>query len=100
MTTVFRVMTRDRFPTDGALGLAKRFHLPFNNNMQDWPWEIADHSRFDEFLQVYDSEPLSLDERFTLMKMLIQCVENFAWEMEVSEVQAIQLKQGKVWGLG
>jgi len=44
--------------------------------MQDWEWEVADASRFGEFLDAYSSGPLNEDERFSLMEMLIQCVED------------------------
>ena len=43
--------------------------------MQDWEWEVADVARFDEFLNAYRSQ-LSDDELFSLMEMLVQCVED------------------------
>jgi hypothetical protein len=46
--------------------------------MQDWEWEVADPARFQEWERVYREEPLTDDERFSLMEMLIQCVENTA----------------------
>jgi hypothetical protein len=46
--------------------------------MQDWEWEVADPARFNEWVTVYRDEPLTDDERFTLMEMLIQCVEDLA----------------------
>jgi hypothetical protein len=44
--------------------------------MQDWEWEVADASRFAEFLNLYRAAELSDDERFSLMEMLVQCVED------------------------
>ena len=37
---------------------------------------MADPSRFGEFLDVYVSGPLDGDERFALMEVLIQCIED------------------------
>ena len=68
-----------RFPTADAIKkLATRFRLPSGPDMQDWEWEVADCSRIDEFLSVYESEPLSDDERFTLMEIIIQSFEDLA----------------------
>ncbi|WP_165251338.1 hypothetical protein [Paludisphaera soli] len=66
-----------RWTTSAArASLARRFSLPDDLWMQDWPWEVADPSRFGEFLDAYRSGSLDEDERFTLMEMLIQCVED------------------------
>jgi hypothetical protein len=46
--------------------------------MQDWEWEVADASRFPELVQLYRSADLSDDERYSLMEMLVQCVEDMA----------------------
>lgn len=56
--------------------LAARFALRFAEDMQDWEWEVADAKRFDEFIGVYRSAGLNDDERFSLMEMLIQCIED------------------------
>ena len=55
--------------------LAARFGLPWSEGMQDWEWEVADLDRFDEFLEAFPSLDLSDDERFSLMEVLLQCVE-------------------------
>ncbi|HEY8159541.1 MAG TPA: hypothetical protein VIF10_12645 [Methylobacter sp.] len=59
--------------------LAARFGLPYVDDMQDWEWEwaweVAAPERFDEFLRAYDAEDLSAAERFSLMEVLLQCVE-------------------------
>jgi hypothetical protein len=44
--------------------------------MQDWEWEVADASRFMAFLEVYKSGGLGDDELFSLMEVLVQCVED------------------------
>jgi hypothetical protein len=55
--------------------LAARFGLPWSDGMQDWEWEVADVDRFDAFLETFRSSALSDDERFSLMEVLLQCVE-------------------------
>jgi hypothetical protein len=66
-----------RLPTTEArVSLATRFDLPYRDDMQDWEWEVADESRFQEFLSAYESSDLSAAERFSLMEVLVQCVEN------------------------
>jgi hypothetical protein len=58
------------------MSLAAKFDLSYHDNMQDWEWEVADSSRFEEFLATYHSSSLSDDEKFSLMEILIQCVED------------------------
>lgn len=66
-----------RCPTRaGRDDLAARLGLTINPFSQDWEWEVADPEKFDEWLSVYRDEPLSDDERFSLMEMLIQCVND------------------------
>jgi hypothetical protein len=67
----------DRWPTTAARkSLARRFSLPHEPFSQDWEWEVADPSRFSEFLAAYVSIPLDEDERFSLMEIIIQCIES------------------------
>jgi hypothetical protein len=85
----------DRWVTTAARGaLARRFNLPYDPFSQGrawevadpsrfdefltayWAWEVADPSRFDEFLTAYVADPLDEDERFALMEILIQCIED------------------------
>jgi hypothetical protein len=85
----------DRWVTTAARrALARRFNLPYDPFSQGrawevtdpsgfdeflsayWAWEVADPSRFGEFLSAYVADPLDEDERFALMEILIQCVED------------------------
>jgi hypothetical protein len=67
----------NRWPTTAARkALASRFDLSYDPFSQDWEWVVADPSRFGEFLDAYTSGILDEDERFALMEMLIQCVED------------------------
>lgn len=66
-----------RFPTSAAITrLAEHFGLPYDPTMQDWPWEVADPTRLDEFLQAYADGDFTEDERFVLMEMILQCCED------------------------
>lgn len=66
-----------RHPTAHArMALAARFGLTYSSDMQDWEWEVADSQRFQEFLTTYRSSQLSDEERYSLMEILVQCVEN------------------------
>ena len=56
--------------------LAVRLELPLDPYMQDWEWEVADPSRLDEFLNTYLLEALDDDERFALMEVIIQSIED------------------------
>ena len=62
--------------TPARQSLAARFGLPYDDNMQDWEWQVADPSRFQEFLEAYRHAGLSDTERGSLMELLIQCVED------------------------
>jgi hypothetical protein len=62
----------------GREALAARLGLTIHPHAQDWEWEVAEPARFSEWLAVYREPSLSDDERFSLMEMLIQCVEDMA----------------------
>jgi hypothetical protein len=67
----------DRWVTAAARkSLARRFNLPDDPFSQDWEYEVADPSRFGELLDAYVCDPLDEDERFALMEILIQCIED------------------------
>ncbi len=67
----------ERYPTAAARqSLARRLRLPYSDLMHDWEWEVADAARFREFVELYRSGSLSEDEMFSLMEILIQCIEN------------------------
>jgi len=44
--------------------------------MQDWEYKVADAGRIDEFFDAYLAEPLTADERFVLMEIVIQSCED------------------------
>lgn len=68
--------------------------------MQDWEWEVADANRLPELVKLYISSDLSDDERFSLMEMLIQCVEDMAGQSVAasawSEIESLLLLKPKL----
>jgi hypothetical protein len=52
--------------------------LTIDPHSQDWEWEVAAPGQFDRWLAVYGSTALTDAERFSLMEMLVQCVEEMA----------------------
>jgi len=52
--------------------------------MQDWEWEVANHTRIEEFLVAYQSGQLTDDEKFTLMETMIQSCEELPEDLSES----------------
>ena len=66
-----------RCPTRVAINsFAKQFGLRNEPLMQDWEYEVADRARFHEFLVAYETLSLDEDERFCLMEIIIQSLED------------------------
>jgi hypothetical protein len=66
-----------RYPTKaGREALADRLGLTIDPYSQDWEWEVAAPECFQEWLTVYPDASLTDDERFSLMEILVQCVED------------------------
>jgi hypothetical protein len=74
-----------RWPSTAARqSLAARFGLPYDARMQDWEWEVAEPSRFPDFLAGYQGGRLTDDERFSLMQVLLQSLA----DMELPDAEA------------
>ncbi|MEO3946412.1 hypothetical protein [Gorillibacterium sp. CAU 1737] len=43
----------------------------------DWEYVAADENRLDEFLRVYEQEELTVDEKFTLMIIIVSSYEEW-----------------------
>ena len=56
--------------------------------MQDWPYEVADHTRIQEFTNVLFSDSMSSDVRFTLLDIVLQCAENANLDLATCEIGA------------
>lgn len=66
-----------RYPTQvGRLRLAERLGLHVDPLSQDWEWEVAQPQCFPSWAAVYHNDELTDDERFSLMEMLVQCIED------------------------
>lgn len=83
-----------RYPTrSGRDALAARLGLAIDSFSQDWEWEVAERAHFEPWLAVYRGAPLSDDERFSLMELLVQCVEEIASRASPRE----QVEQLTAW---
>jgi hypothetical protein len=66
-----------RYPTKaGRAALARRLALTIDPFAQDWEWQVAKPEQFSAWLDVYNNAALTDDERFSLMEMLVQCVDD------------------------
>jgi hypothetical protein len=66
----------ERYPSQAAReALASRLGLTIDPHSQDWEWEVAEPKHFSQWLEVYHDLTLTDDARFSLMEMLVQCVE-------------------------
>ena len=75
-----------RCPTKEAIEkLVERFNFEYSIDMQDWEWQVADYSRIDEFIDYYEKDGLTNDEKFTLMETMIQSFEDSETELESNE---------------
>lgn len=66
--------------------LAETFELPNSNLMQDWPYEVANPDRVEEFLAVLIGKPISPDVQFTLLDLVLQSVEETSINLLGSEI--------------
>jgi hypothetical protein len=83
-----------RYPTNaGREALAARFGLAIDPYPQDWEWEVASPKHFPAWLALYEEAALTDDERFSLMEMLVQCVDEMCPAYSPSE----QVEQRPEW---
>jgi hypothetical protein len=61
------------YPTRGTIEtLAKKLRLPLPDQFsQDWEYEVADSTKVSEWLNVYSSSELDVEEKCLLMKLRI-----------------------------
>lgn len=83
-----------RYPTRaGREALAARLGLSIDPHSQDWEWEVAKAEYFPTWLALYKDVTLTDNERFSLMEMLIQCVD----EMFPAHTPPEQVAQRPEW---
>lgn len=76
-----------RCPTKAAIdSLAKLFNLPNTPEMQDWPWEVADYKRVNEFVAEFRKNSLPDDEQFTLLEIILQSFEESDTDLYTNEL--------------
>jgi len=74
-----------RCPTAAAMNaLAKRLDLPPPPLEYDWELAVADSTRIDEFVTLYENGGLTDDERFTLMEVILNSVIHAVAENDTS----------------
>ena len=61
--------------TNARMAFAKRLNLPYHDNMQDWEYEVADVVHIDDFLNAYDLNDITDDERFLLIEMFFSLLK-------------------------
>jgi len=54
--------------------LVEEYHYPYDEFMQDWPYEIADPKQINNYFKHYDAQ-INEDKKFLLMEMLIQAID-------------------------
>jgi len=54
--------------------LSVKLNLPFDERMQDWPYEVAQAADIEKYIECYNAAKDD-DEKFVLMEMLIQAIE-------------------------
>lgn len=62
--------------------------LPYHDDMQDWPWEVADSERIEDYIQLYDRAADA--GRIVIMEMLLQAAT------EQSNFKKLRLAWGKI----
>jgi hypothetical protein len=50
--------------------VAQQLGLPYSDEMQDWPWEVATPEGLEQYLQLYSTS--GSDERVVLMEMILE----------------------------
>jgi hypothetical protein len=58
--------------------------------MQDWPLEVADSSRVDEFCVAYESQEWEEVEKFALMELILYSIGDLEWEQQAGWFERIR----------
>jgi hypothetical protein len=66
-----------RYPTPAIKARVNgRFDLMDDPLNQDWPLEVSNGKRVEEFLDAYDQEPWNDDERYAVMELILYSYED------------------------
>lgn len=85
-----------RYPTLAAIdALTARFGFRDESGMAEWEYGVSDPNRIEEFLDAYESGELTEDERFSLMKTIIESFEETL--MGSSEASGQPMTENPLW---
>jgi len=71
--------------------LAEKLNLKFDENMQDWEYEIADSKRVLEFIKEYDKLESTKKEKQTLMEVIIDSANDLLCKNRIDEFENVIL---------
>ena len=82
-----------RYGTREAINsIAKQLDLPNEAWMQDWAYEVADADRINQYIELYD-QTTDEDEKFVLMQMIIQAVDDKKSNNELTDEDWTKVEQ-------
>ena len=74
---------------DARRSLAAKLGLDYNDQMQDWEYEVSDQHRIDEFIAEYDKSETTNKERETLMEMILDSSNHLLQKGNMDEFERI-----------
>jgi hypothetical protein len=86
-----------RYPTRAAMeSLEQKLRLQVSPHMQDWEIQLADETRLGEFLDLYETNTLDPDEKFTLMALIIASFDDWLASGQRAEVFGERIERALV----
>ena len=67
--------------------LAEKLNLKFDENMQDWEYEISDPNRIAEFIAEYDNVNSSETEKESLMEIILDSLNDMERKNENNDFE-------------
>ena len=75
MTRQMTEQSPPRYPYVAKYRLKDLLGISWENGMQDWPLEVSDSSRLEEFCIGYEAFELSTIEKFALMQLILYSLD-------------------------
>ena len=73
--------------------LAKELNLPKGDEFtQDWEYEVADSKKIGVFLSYYKNNNLNLDEKRTLMQLILESYNDYVGELGYNDNYSDELR--------
>ncbi len=81
-----------RYETRAAIDRLDRIlQLSYMDWMQDWDIQLADSTRLTEFCDLYNSDRLTIDDRFALMRLIVASLDELLRQTSTaSDAVAVQ----------